>query len=128
MMELPEAVRREFGHELFMVEKGEQPENASPFEGSSGANIMKLVERYDSDTYRCVYTAKLDTGIYVLHAYMKKSKDGISTPRQIIETVEARYKAALQMDKEEKVEIAALAQKQAADAYVEKSNTKGTKQ
>ena len=59
---------------------------------------------------------------------MKKSKDGISTPRQIIETVEARYKAALQMDKEEKVEIAALAQKQAADAYVEKSNTKGTKQ
>ena len=103
-MELPEAVRREFGHELFMVEKGEQPDNASPFEGSSGANIMKLVERYDKDTYRCVYTAKLDSGIYVLHAYMKKSKEGKKTLKQIVETVEARYKAALEMDLRAKAE------------------------
>jgi phage-related protein len=122
IMELPEAVRREFGHELFMVQKGEQPENASPFEGSSGTNIMKLVERYDKNTYRCVYSAKLETGVYVLHAYMKKSKEGKSTPQQVIELVEERYKAAVEMDKQALVEAEALVEERVDGDAVKKSN------
>ena len=127
LMELPESVRREFGHELFMVQKGEQPENASPFEGSSGANIMKLVERYDKNTYRCVYTAKLESGVYVLHAYMKKSKEGKSTPQQVIELVEERYKTAIEMDKRERAEATAFAAKQAKGTDVVKSDRGKTK-
>jgi phage-related protein len=100
LMDLPEAVRKEFGHELYLVEQGETPDNASPYEGSSGGNIMKFVERFDKNTYRCVYAAKLETGVYVLHAYMKKSKEGKSTPQQIIDTVAERYKVAVRMDNE----------------------------
>jgi phage-related protein len=99
LKELPDAVRKEFGHELFLVQKGESPENASPFEGSSGTNIMKLVERYDKDTYRCVYAAKLETCVYVLHVFMKKSHEGKRIPKHVIETVKARYRDALEMDK-----------------------------
>ena len=88
---------------------------------------MKLVERFDKNTYRCVYAAKLDTGVYVLHAYMKKSKEGKSTPQQIIETVEGRYKAAVRMDKEEKAKVAALAQQQAAEASTEKLSKRKAK-
>jgi phage-related protein len=122
ILELPEAVRREFGHELFMLQKGEQPEKASPFEGSSGANIMKLVERYDKNTYRCAYTAKLETGVYVLHAYMKKSKEGKSTPQQVIALVEERYKAAMEMDKREQSEATVSGDKKAAEPVAKKSN------
>ena len=59
---------------------------------------MKLIERYDGDTYRCVYAAKLDTAIYVLHAYMKKATEGRKTPRKLIETVHQRYNAAKAQD------------------------------
>ena len=96
--ELPEAVRCEFGHELYLLQLGETPENASPFEGSKGGDLMKLVERFDGDTYRCVYVAKLKTAIYVLHVYMKKSAEGSRTPQRVVETVHRRYKLAQEAD------------------------------
>ena len=37
---LPEEVRDEFGHTLWMVQVGETPDNVSPFEGSR-ANEVK---------------------------------------------------------------------------------------
>src|SRR5581483_50880 len=98
LMELPEAVRREFGHELYLIQTGAMPENASPFEGSQGNDILKLVERFDGDTYRCVFAAKLETAIYVLHVYMKKANEGKKTPKHIIDTVHRRYAAAKQAD------------------------------
>ena len=69
LMDMPEAVRRDFGYELYLVQRGEMPDNASPFEGSTGANIMKLVERHDTDTYRCVFTAKFEKAIFVLSSF-----------------------------------------------------------
>ncbi len=42
--------------------------------------------------YRAVYTVKLAGGVYVLHAFQKKSKQGIATPRQDIDLIEARLK------------------------------------
>ncbi|HUJ02662.1 MAG TPA: type II toxin-antitoxin system RelE/ParE family toxin [Rhizomicrobium sp.] len=44
--------------------------------------------------------AKLRKAIYVLHAFMKKSKSGIGVPRQDIETVRARLQRALELDEE----------------------------
>ena len=100
-MELPESVRRDFGYGLFVIQRGEMPENASPFDGSSGANIMKLVERYETDSYRCVFAAKFERVVYVLHVFKKKSSSGIATPKREIETVRARYRRAQQLYAEE---------------------------
>ena len=99
ILERPTAVRREFGHELFLIQAGETPDNASPFEGSTGGDIMKLVERFDGDTYRCVYVAKLETAIYVLHVYMKKANEGKRTPKHTVDTVHSRYIAAKEADR-----------------------------
>ncbi len=41
-----------------------------------------------------MYTVKLADVIYVLHTFQKKSKRGISTPKQDIELIEARLKRA----------------------------------
>jgi phage-related protein len=60
------------------------------------ANFLPLVlwQRKMQDTYRAVYTVKLEEVIYVLHAFQKKSKHGIATPKQDIELIEARLKRA----------------------------------
>lgn len=94
LRELPQGVRREFGHALWLIQQGATPANASPFEGSHGGNIMKLTERYETDTYRAVYAAKFEHAVFVLHVFMKKSTHGISTPRRVIEVVQKRYRDA----------------------------------
>jgi phage-related protein len=37
--------------------------------------------------------------IYVLHAFQKKSKSGIATPKEEIELIKARHKQALELSK-----------------------------
>ncbi len=96
MKELPETVRREFGHALWMVQKGETPGNAKPFEGSHASEIMKLVERFDDDTYRAVYAAKFDQAVFVLHVFKKKASSGIRTPQKDINLVHERFLRAKQ--------------------------------
>ena len=53
-----------------------------------------VVEDYDGDTYRAVYTLKLRGAIYVPHAFQKKSTRGIATPRREIELIKSRYARA----------------------------------
>jgi phage-related protein len=47
-----------------------------------------------------VYAVQIGRRVYVLHAVQKKSKHGISTPRQDVDLIEQRYKQALKMEKE----------------------------
>jgi phage-related protein len=97
LMDIPVEVRQEFGYGLYLIQRGEMPDNASPFEGSTGANIMKLVERHDTDTYRCVFTVKFEKAVFVLHVFKKKSTHGKSTPQREIETVKARFQRAQEL-------------------------------
>lgn len=53
-----------------------------------------MIENHDGDTWRAVYTVRFSTGIYVLHAFQKKSKSGIATPRHELDVVAARLKDA----------------------------------
>lgn len=56
--------------------------------------MLEVVEDFDGDTYRAVYTLKLAGVVYVLHAFQKKSKKGIATPKQDIELIEPGLKRA----------------------------------
>lgn len=91
---MPDEVRRDFGHALWQIQNGETPANASPFELSTAGEVMKLTERHDGDAYRCVYAAKFERAVYVLHVFQKKSKSGITTPRKDIELVYSRLERA----------------------------------
>lgn len=66
---MPPAVKRGFGFDLRTVQEGQTPEGASPFEGSHANEVMKLSERHDGNTYRCVYAAKFEKAVYVLHVF-----------------------------------------------------------
>jgi phage-related protein len=52
------------------------------------------LEDRDGDTYRAVYTVRLAGVVYALHAFQKKAKAGIETPKAEIELIKARLRRA----------------------------------
>ncbi len=90
----PLLVRQAIGFALFQAQLGGKHTNAKPLKGFGGAGVLEVVERYDSDTYRAVYTVKFVGVIYVLHAFQKKSKKGIQTPTQYFELIKKRLQQA----------------------------------
>ncbi len=65
-----------------------------------GTGVFELRERFDRNAYRLIYVVNLTKAIYVLHAFIKKSKSGIGSPKSDVELVEARLKRAHKLDKE----------------------------
>ncbi len=59
-----------------------------------GSGVIELIEDFDGDTYRAVYTVRFGDAVYVLHAFKKKSKRGIATPQSDINFVKRRLKDA----------------------------------
>ena len=62
--------------------------------GFEGASVLEIVEGHDGDTYRAVYTVRLEDVVYVLHAFQKKSKRGIATPKRHVDLIKSRLKDA----------------------------------
>lgn len=92
--EFPEEVQRAFGFGLFLAQAGQHPPNAKPLTGI-GSGVVELVDDHDGDTYRAVYTVRLEAAIYVLHAFKKKSKRGIKTPKSDIDLIRRRLRDAM---------------------------------
>lgn len=94
MRDFPKEVRRTFGFALGLAQLGGKFIDSKPLKGFGGAGVLEIVEDFRSDTYRCVYTVKFAGAVYVLHAFQKKSKSGIKTPKQEIDLVKARLQRA----------------------------------
>jgi len=90
----PDQVQDDMGYALFVAQMGERPKNAKPLKGFKGAGVLEIIEDYDGDTFRAVYTVRFALRLYVLHAFQKKSKRGIETPKSEIRLVEQRLRAA----------------------------------
>lgn len=82
------------GYALHLAQCGEKANNAKPLAGFKGASVPEITDDYGSDTYRAVYTVKLQDMVYVLHVFQKKSKKGIATPKSHIQLIEQRLKKA----------------------------------
>jgi phage-related protein len=86
-------VQKFFGAALRDVQYGETPDDAKPWKGL-GSGVLEIVEDYDRNTYRAVYTVSFAGAVYVLHVFQKKAKHGIATPRPDVDLVRSRYKLA----------------------------------
>jgi phage-related protein len=62
--------------------------------GFGGAGVLEVVDDFDGDAYRAVYTVRFAGVVYVLHAFQKKAKHGIATPKREIDLIEQRLKRA----------------------------------
>jgi len=76
----PDDVKGEIGHALFLAQTGSKSSLAKPLKGYGGAGVLEIVDDYDGDTYRAVYTVRFEEAIYVLHCFQKKSKTGAELP------------------------------------------------
>jgi len=89
----PEDVRKLMGDELQLIQFGGMPKDAKPFKGV-GSGVIEIALRHDTDAYRTVVAVQLGERIYVLHAFQKKSKRGVATPKQDVDLIKRRYAEA----------------------------------
>ena len=91
----PDAVKREMGNALGLAQLGGTHPSAKPWKGL-GSGVFEVVDDYDGDTFRAVYTVGFKALIYVLHAFQKKSPKGIKTAQRNIDLIKHRLKQAQQ--------------------------------
>ena len=94
LLAMPEEVIDVFGYALHLAQEGKKHAQAKPLRGFAGAGVLEVVEDHMGDTYRAVYTVRIDDAIYVLHCFQKKSKQGIRTPQHEIDLIRERLKLA----------------------------------
>jgi phage-related protein len=82
------------GHALDVAQQGEKHSAAKPLAGFGGAGVVEIMDDDDGSTYHAVYTVRFAGVVYVLHAFQKKSKRGIATPKPDIELIRSRLKRA----------------------------------
>ena len=76
-----------------LIQFGGMPKDAKPFKGID-SGVIEIALRYEGNAYRTVVAVQLGESIYVLHAFQKKSKKGIATPKQDVELIKQRYTQA----------------------------------
>ncbi|MDE2352849.1 MAG: type II toxin-antitoxin system RelE/ParE family toxin [Alphaproteobacteria bacterium] len=94
-LEFPAPVKDEMGNALGVAQFGGKHPSAKPWKGE-GPGVFEIVEDFDGDTYRAIYTVKFEKIIYVLHAFQKKSPKGSKTAKGDVDTVGRRLKLALE--------------------------------
>jgi phage-related protein len=87
----PSPVQDRIMFALRVAAEGEKADSAKPMKGI-GAGVFEIAVRHRSDAYRTVYAVQLDEDIWVLHAFRKKSKTGIKTPKHEIDVIRKRIK------------------------------------
>lgn len=89
--DFPEGAQDEILDALTVAAEGGKAEIAKPMKGM-GSGVFEVALRFRGDAYRLVYDVQLDTDIWVIHAFQKKSKTGIATPQREIDLIRERLK------------------------------------
>lgn len=92
----PRAAQKLLGDELQLIQFGGMPKDAKPFKGV-GSGVVEIALRHASEAYRVVVALQMGKRIYVLHAFQKKSKRGITTPKPDIDLIKKRYAQAQEL-------------------------------
>jgi phage-related protein len=100
LREFPREVRRDIGRALYAAQEGETDPATKPMRGFGGGSVVEIIAHHRGDTWRTVYTVRFGEGIYVLHAFQKKSKSGIATPKRDMELIRQRLAEAERLHRE----------------------------
>jgi phage-related protein len=97
----PNGAQKTIGDQLQLIQFGGMPKDVKPFKGA-GSGVFEIALRYHTDAYRTVLAVQLGKRIYVLHAFQKKAKKGIETPKHEVELIMQRYAEAKELARHEK--------------------------
>ena len=87
----PKAVRDRIGAALTIAAEGQKADIAKPMKGF-GPGVMEIGARYQTNTYRAIYVTEMEGSLWVVHAFQKKSKTGIKTPKFEADLIRDRVK------------------------------------
>ena len=90
----PKEVRAVVGEALYRAQQGGEHPAVKALKGFGGRGVLEVVDDFDGNTFRTVYTVRFTESVYVLHAFQKKSTRGRATPKHEIELVRLRMKRA----------------------------------
>jgi phage-related protein len=71
LAKFPEQVKRVLGFAIYQAQIGSKHRRAKPMKLGKGASVVEIVDDFDGDTYRAVYTVRFAGVVYVLHAFQK---------------------------------------------------------
>ena len=91
---MPVECRAEVGFALNEAQLGGTSVAAKPLGGFGGVSVLEIVTGSRDGAFRVVYTVRFARALFVLHAFQKKSKRGIATPREELERVRSRLRDA----------------------------------
>jgi phage-related protein len=86
--DFPEAARKEAGVELHKIQQGLEPNDWKPMT-SVGPGVREIRIRDEAGAFRVLYVANIESAIYVLHAFQKKTQQ---TAKRDLDLAERRLK------------------------------------
>lgn len=90
----PNDVKTRVGGARWDAQIGLKSPAAKPLQGFGDAGVLEVVADFDGSTFRTVYTVRFSKAVYVLHAFQKKSRRAIATPRSELDLIAARLARA----------------------------------
>lgn len=97
---MPVEVKASFGLRLYELQVGGTPLDMKPMT-QFGGGVYELRDNFNGNAYRVAYVINLMKALYVLHAFMKKSKSGIGLPKPDAMLIETRLRRARELDAKE---------------------------
>jgi phage-related protein len=96
LSDFPSEVRWRVGGAIWQAQLGSKAPYAKPLKGFGDAGVLEIVDDFaDGDAFRAVYTVRFARAVYVLHAFQKKSRRGVATPKNELSLVRQRLRQAI---------------------------------
>ncbi len=92
----PEGARLICLASLTIAAEGGKADIAKPLHGL-GSGVFEIALPFQGNAFRVVYVVQLDDEIWVVHAFQKKSTQGIKTPQREIDLIKDRLKRLKEM-------------------------------
>jgi phage-related protein len=81
---------------LTIAAEGGKADVVKPIHGM-GSGVLEIALPFRGDAYRVVYALQIGEELWVIHAFKKKSNQGISTPKREMDVVRDRLKKLREM-------------------------------
>ena len=76
---------------LTIAAEGGKADVAKPMHGM-GSGVFEIALPFRGDAYRVVYAVQFADEIWVVHAFQKKSTQGVKTPKREVDLIKDRLK------------------------------------
>ena len=96
LLAFPAQAVADIGYALGVAQLGGKHPDAKPWK-AQGPGVLEIVEAFDGDAYRLIYTVRFAEAIYVVHAFQKKSPKGIATDKRDVELIGQRLRFAQEL-------------------------------